>query len=243
MFCADGASSMTDYSVKEAAAALGVSVQHVRRLIRSGVLPARLIGDVWVLPADAVRGRAATDTPPGRPLSAGTAWRVLQLIDTTLVDAMVHPGRVASGLEQLAGSRHQRRRLRDHLLHAPDVADWDAWLRRRSDRTMWWVHPSALARLDRDQRVQLVHPPLPVWPDGCSRFVSTFDTADVAAAVAAEPADDGNVMLQVFDPASAPPRIPPAAAVVDLLRSPEARQHDAARRALELAHRRVLAAL
>ncbi|MFN0092214.1 MAG: helix-turn-helix domain-containing protein [Acidimicrobiales bacterium] len=232
---------MADYSVKEAAAALGVSVQHVRRLIRSGLLPARLIGDVWVLPADAVRERSSIAPPAGRPLSAETAWRLLQLVDVTLVRSAVLTGEVPTALDELAGSRHQRRRLLDHLAHAPDVGQWHLWLRRRADRKLWWVHPAAIAKLDADERVQHIHPPAVVWPDGDSRYVSAADEEHLAATFAAKPASDGNVALLVFDPDVAPGRIPAAAAVVDLLNSPEARQRYAAGEALGGAHRRLLA--
>ena len=234
---------MADYSVKEAAAALGVSVQHVRRLIRSGMLPARLIGDVWVLPADAVRERSSIDTPAGRPLSAETAWRFLQLVDVTLVGSAVRTAEVHMALDELAVSRHQRRRLRDYLADAPDVGQWDMWLRRRADRKLWWAHPAAIPRLDADERVQHVHPPAVVWPDGDSRYVSAADEADLAATFAAKPASDGNVALLVFDPDVAPARIPAAAAVVDLLNSHEARQRHAAGEALRHAHRTLLAEL
>lgn len=234
---------MTDYSVKEAAAALGVSAQHVRRLIRSGTLPAKLIGNVWVLPADAVRERSAIDTPAGRPLSAETAWRVLQLVDLTLVGSALDTVQVHVALGELAGSRHQRRRLRNYLAHAPDVGQWDVWLRRRARRKIWWVHPAAVTRLDADARVHLVRPPAALWPEGASRYVSATDESDLASTFAAKPASDGNVWLLLFDPDIAPGRIPDAAAAVDLLVSPEARQQHAARRALADAQSRLLAEL
>ena len=108
---------------------------------------------------------------------------------------------------------------------------------------IWWVHPAAIARLDEDERVQLVRPPAAVWPDGASRYVSATDEEDLAAKFAAQPAIDGNMALLLFDPYVAPARIPAAAAAVDLLNSPEARQQHAARRALAGAQRRLLAEL
>ena len=64
-------------TVEQAAARLGVSAQEVRRLVRTGTLPAERVGRTLVLPETAVDERARLPVAPGRVLSAPTAWATL----------------------------------------------------------------------------------------------------------------------------------------------------------------------
>ncbi len=64
-------------TVDQAAARLGVSHQEVRRLVRTGTLPAQRVGRTLVLPEDGVDERARLTVTPGRVLSGPTAWATL----------------------------------------------------------------------------------------------------------------------------------------------------------------------
>lgn len=64
--------------VRDAAAALGVSVQRVHALVRSGRLPARRVGRLWVIEESALSSVAARR--PGRPVSAANAWALLAML-------------------------------------------------------------------------------------------------------------------------------------------------------------------
>lgn len=67
-------------TVAQAAARLGVGPEQVRRLARSGKLPARKIGRTLVFDDDAVEGRARLPLKAGRALAPRSAWAGLWLL-------------------------------------------------------------------------------------------------------------------------------------------------------------------
>src|SRR5688572_16951951 len=70
--------SMDEYlSSGEAARTLGLTDSRVRQLARQGRIPARKVGQRWLLEAGPLR--AARPRPVGRPLSPSNAWALLFL--------------------------------------------------------------------------------------------------------------------------------------------------------------------
>lgn len=113
-------------TVEEAAARLGVSAQEVRRLVRTGTLPAQRIGRTLVLPDDAVDERARMPVGPGRLLSASTAWATLWELS----------GEHADWLDRSARSRVTAR------LRVSDPEQVVAAARERADRRELRVLPA-----------------------------------------------------------------------------------------------------
>lgn len=67
---------MKEYSVREAAALIGVSPQRVRVMLDAGLLQGRKVGRAWVV-SDPKRAERRSR---GRPLSAGNVWALLALL-------------------------------------------------------------------------------------------------------------------------------------------------------------------
>ena len=59
----------------DAARLLGVSVERVRRLVVGGQLPGQRLGNLWVVPRDAVVARRHSPGVRGRPLGPVNAWQ------------------------------------------------------------------------------------------------------------------------------------------------------------------------
>jgi len=118
-------------TVDQAAARLGVSAQEVRRLVRTGTLPAERIGRTLVLPDDAVDERARMPVAPGRVLSPPTAWATLWELS----------GEHAGWLDRSARSRLTAR------LRATDAEQLVAAVRDRADRQELRVLPAYRERV------------------------------------------------------------------------------------------------
>jgi excisionase family DNA binding protein len=226
-------------SVDEAAEKLEIGPSQVRRLAREGQLPARRIGAVWLIDDAGVQRRRDLEPSTGRPLSPPMAWAVLNAVDAALADdlAEIRSATVADVTVPL-GDRKERYRLRRLLTGAPPVSRWGPWLRRRATPRPIWIHPGVVDRLAADRRVR---------PGGADAVVAAGLGLSVGATssvfyIDAQHADavvkkyrgrddrDGPVTLMVIPPAVPPelrPRpgapIPPGAALVDLLTSPDAR--------------------
>jgi len=120
-----------DLSVSEAAQLLGVSRQRVLVLIADGELPARRVGDRWVLDSADVETRHR-DRASTRPMAPRVAWGLVALVE----------GREAPWLRQ-----DQRSRLRRRLRQRPSLERIASWTRRRN-KVLWLRgHPAALPRL------------------------------------------------------------------------------------------------
>jgi excisionase family DNA binding protein len=119
-----------DVSVEEAAKVLGVSPRRVRALAASGEIPARRLGRAWAIDLDA----RIPARPPGRRLSARSAWGVLGLCE-----------------EDLSRSERQRalERRRGFGELPPEA------LVRRADVHRLIAHPAALRRVADDPRLVL----------------------------------------------------------------------------------------
>lgn len=124
-------------TVAEAAEQLGVSGHEVRRLIRTGALPASRVGRTLVIDDDAVAARARLPIGAGRAFAPRTAWAALWELSGLRADWLDAPGRsrLRSRLASLdadqvvaaARGRAERHALRvlpayrDRLLHAEGV--------------------------------------------------------------------------------------------------------------------------
>ncbi|SNS42626.1 DNA binding domain-containing protein, excisionase family [Geodermatophilus saharensis] len=113
-------------TVDQAATRLGVSTQEVRRLVRTGTLPAERVGRTLVLTEDAVDERARLTVTPGRVLSAPVAWATLWELS----------GEGAPWVDRAASSRLRGR------LQTSDAEQVVAAVRERADRCDMRVLPA-----------------------------------------------------------------------------------------------------
>lgn len=175
-----------DVSVAEAAKALGVSARRVRALAGAGEIPARRVGRAWVIDLDP----RLPPRPPGRRLSARSAWAVL-------------------GLSQEGLSRSERQRVRERQQRLADLPPQALAHRAAVHRLV--AHPAALRFLEDDPRIVLggvsaaAHHGADVIAVGrVEGYVRTDDLDDVRTAYALRsPADDegANAVLRVPAPA------------------------------------------
>jgi excisionase family DNA binding protein len=175
-----------DVSVAEAAEALGLSARRVRALAVAGEIPARRVGRVWVIALD--RGRPPR--PPGRRLSARSAWAVLGL-----------------GHDRLSRSERQRARERQERFFDLPPGAFD----RRADVYRFVAHPAALRRLEDDFRLVLGgvsaashHGADVIAVDRLEGYVRANDLEDVRQTYALRPPGEGdsaNTVLRVPAPA------------------------------------------
>jgi hypothetical protein len=175
-----------DVGVVEAAHALGISPRRVRALAAAGQIPARRVGRTWIIGLD----ESVPPRPPGRRLSARSAWAVLGL-----------------GEEGLSRSERQRaRERRGRLADLPPEA-----LVRRAEVRRLLAHPAALRRLEGDERIVLggisaaAHHGADVLAvDRLEGYVRADDLADIERSYALRLPGQGegaNVVLRVPAPA------------------------------------------
>ena len=129
-------------SIPEAAAILQVSPRRVQQLVSAGRYPARKVGGVWMLDADAL----AEPRRAGRPMSVRVAWALLDVLG----------GGPGAGVSQPEQSR-LRRRIRE-LRELPDrsrVEQLRSWLPNRARRVQLSAAPPDLADLRNDGRLVL----------------------------------------------------------------------------------------
>jgi excisionase family DNA binding protein len=230
--------------VEEAAERLGVGPSQVRRLARDGQLPARRVGSTWLIDEAGIERRRDLEPSVGRPLSPPMAWAVLHSVDAALVGGPANiSSRSASEVPIQLGDRKERYRLRRLLSGAPPVNRWDAWLRQRAVPRRIWVHPGVVDRLAANRRVRPGGAPAVAAAglglSGADRpslfYVDAEDSDAVVAKYRGHDDPDGPLTLMVIPPevpsalrplSGAP--TPPAVALVDLLGSSDARQHDLA---------------
>jgi len=124
-------------SVPEAAAQLGVHPGRVRQLLVEGRLSGDKVGGRWLVPEAAVAARAASEQPPGRPLSPRAAWGLLWAAD----------GRAVPWLSDRE-ARRARQRARSWA-----VEHWAYACQHRAVVHRLYGHPSVLARLADDGRL------------------------------------------------------------------------------------------
>jgi excisionase family DNA binding protein len=175
-----------DVSVAEAAEALGLSARRVRALAEAGEIPARRVGRAWVIDLD----RRRLPRPPGRRLSARSAWAVLGL-----------------GCEGLSRSERQRARERQmRLAELPPLA-----LIQRAAVHRLVGHPAALQRLKDEPRIVLSgvsaaahHGADVIAVDRVEGYIRTNDLEDVRRAYALRAPsheESANVLMRVPLPA------------------------------------------
>ena len=136
-----------EIAVREAAAQLGIDVSRVRKLLRTGDLAGRQVGNMWLVESADVARLASNRALPGRPLAPCRAWGLLDLLG----------GGSAVWLSPVARSQ-VRQLLRGMVGQGADR--WRAALRARNDVLRCQAHPAAVRRLlDRKQRLAFVAGP------------------------------------------------------------------------------------
>ncbi len=136
---------------------LGVSMRRVRQLVEQGVLPASRIGKSWAIDRAAVERRVEQESPPGRPYSARSSWRMAELADAIFRDEegnlrLVELKQLPRG--QQAQQRWQALRSLRNLMAHGDLDVVAAMLRSRSSRVEHrYVHPSLFDKLSDDSRL------------------------------------------------------------------------------------------
>lgn len=108
------------YSVPEAADALGVNEARIRAMIRDDLLEASKVSGRWLIPRAAIERRRRIAPGRGRPLRAGTAWKMLA--DRSFA------------VEIVQASPHERDR-------------WRRKLSIRAEVVSGYAHPALLKRL------------------------------------------------------------------------------------------------
>ena len=213
----------------EAAAALGLTADRVRRLIASGALDSRRIGGRYVVRRGDVEARIETGAPPGRPFSPRRAWALILLAG----------GVAPTGLDAVTLSK-LRAVLRDR-----DLWSMRSRLASRAERRDLRAHSSDLARLESEDGVVLTggrHAREAglglVAPDAPVELYANERTADrLAARYALRPSDSPNVRLRVLPSVASgwlDGRVAPRLVVaLDLAEDRDPRAQAAAREALE----------
>lgn len=109
------ANSLHLVTAPEAADAMGVTAEQVRRYVRSGLLPATKKAGVWLLPGSHVDALAGRRPNGGRPLSCAAAWRHILAGSVDMADPYRYRNR---GLvTRLSGSPVQVQQVLQH----PDI--------------------------------------------------------------------------------------------------------------------------
>lgn len=127
-------------SIAEAAHQLGVDRSRVEQLVRSGALPARRSGRMWLIDEAAVADRRRHPHLPGRPMAPGRAWALLDLLD----------GGPAPWLSPVGRSQVKAQIAR---MQRGDAEVWRRALRARSDVARVLVHPSVVGKAREHPRV------------------------------------------------------------------------------------------
>lgn len=118
---------VVELAVNEAAEVLGVSPRRVRALAASGDLPARRVGNAWLVRID----DRAPARPPGRRFSPRSAWAVL-------------------GLGEHRLSRSERRRALDRRARILELSR--SALANRAALHRLYAHPGVVSRVAADPR-------------------------------------------------------------------------------------------
>ena len=216
-------------STAEAAEALGLTPDRVRRLVADGALGSRRIGGRFLVRRDDVEARVGDGAPPGRPYSPRRAWALVLLAD----------GVAPAGLDPVTLSK-LRAVLRGRSLWA-----LRSRLGSRAKRRDMRAHSSDLARLESEEDVVLTgarHAPEAglglVAPDAPVELYLDGATADrLVARYSLRPSDRPNVRLRVLPPGVRPwldGRVAPRMAVaLDLAEDRDPRAQAVARQVLE----------
>ena len=210
---------MPKLSVSEAAERLGVNVQRVHQLIAESSLPAERVGRQWVIEeADLVR---LDRRPPGRPLSAKSAWSLAIVAAVDAGSPAVERASAAAQSSIAAPDRSKARaRLRalldESLSHRSDeeeaalslAASLRALLQNRAERHAFRAAPRDLEDLRSDSRVMLSGVSLPGSGIASGDIVEGYIAAgeldgviDAYLLSGARPVDANVVLHAVADPA------------------------------------------
>jgi excisionase family DNA binding protein len=220
-------------SVEDAAARLGVNPQRVRALIAADRLPAQRIGRSYALDPSVVATFARRPRPPGRPLSARSAWALLGILSAR-ADRDYLPRRARDRVQSLVDEGADA--VAKALLHAQP----------RAKVHVWRVLPVDLQQLDADPR--LVKSGLAADRRVINiRYDASRDGLD--AYLAAEDVDELQRRLRPIEESGVPNLVlrsplesswilaervaPPAVAAADLLGHSDPRVDRAARQALQ----------
>jgi len=235
-------------SVREAADALGVSVQRVRQLIRAGRLAARRSSAGWLVLEQAVAGRL-DNVSNGRPAEPRTVWAAIALL--AAASDQVSPSGEGKQAAEVVADRRLRHRVLRMLDDLPDpVEDAAPWMRLLSSRgrvRRMWAHPGVVDRVFADRRVArseeltvvLRGEGLAGGPRRLPGYVSASDVDDLIRDYRLLDDPDGQVVLLVV-PADVPAELAPVpglpvpapAAIADLLAEDDVRARNSAVRRL-----------
>lgn len=193
----------------------------MRQLAASGDLPARKLAGAWLV--DAVQARARAAPVAGRPLSARMCWLILRSLEgysPHAQDRLEHQ----AGLQPVlfaqdwppSSDRRERHRVLLTMENAPPVDQWARWMRRRADLHRFYVHAKDLPAVVRRYKME-------PDPAGEVQVMALRPDAVASGAVSLGPGNQGRGQLPV------------AAALVDLLESPDVREHHFARSSLDQA--------
>lgn len=201
-------------TLAEAGTVLGVGVEQVRRYIHRGLLPAAKTANIWLVPAEQVRGFKHCRPRRGRPLSERVAWEQIlagrvDLDDPHRYDSRgavsrwhATPGMVADLLDRgdivVGGSRAAK--THGALLDPP------------ADAAHVYVAEASITR-----------------PDSADSPVCGF-TPDRLGPVVVRAVTGGSwrLLRDASRPAGAALHAPPAVAALDLATSPHPREQHAA---------------
>jgi excisionase family DNA binding protein len=216
-------------STADAAQALGLTADRVRRLIASGTLASCQVGGRYLVRRDDVEARVESGAPAGRPFSPRRAWALILLAD----------GIGPSGLDAVTRSKLGA------VLRERDLWSLRSGLGSRAERRDLRAHSSDLVRLEsedgivltggrhaREAGLGLVAPDAPV-----ELYVDARSADWLVARYALRPSERPNVRLRVLPDGVAgwlEGRVAPRLAVaLDLAEDRDPRAQAAAREALE----------
>lgn len=208
--------------VADAARRLGVSEQQVRQLVRDHKIEATRVGHAFLIrPAALAEFERSERAPKGRAFTPANAWAILFM---------------AAGEPVSWSSASEQWRFRNYLAHA-SLADLAPRLRGRANVRRLYAHPSAIARLRRDERIMLsgvsaadaLDLDLIGGEDEVDLYAPPEVAEDLIGRYVMMPSESPNVVLRVL-PRGMPPSLPQVApwpvVGLDLIehRDPRARQ-------------------
>jgi excisionase family DNA binding protein len=241
--------SSVQVSVVQAAELLGVHPQRVHQRIREGSLPAKKIGNQWVVEVSDLR-RIKRHAGPGRPLSAKSAWDLLEVAAGE---------QAAGGLSPSARSR-ARSRLRSLLVLAASEEPAHAAVQivralgNRAARALFVASPRDLPEVREDARVRLSGVCLPESNMSAAAVAEGYMYSDQLDGLVEDdllspaPRSRANVILHVVPSAATHPALvdldalarSPLAIAADLAEHDGVRERSEALRSLADLHARLV---
>ncbi|UKA60610.1 helix-turn-helix domain-containing protein [Arthrobacter sp. FW306-2-2C-D06B] len=213
-------------SVPELAKRLHVNESRARLLVRSGRIPAQMVGGQWIIDeADAAKYRAGG--PSGRPLSERSAWQLLK-------HARNHAVHKADDPDLSPVERHRLNQRLQRLQESPDpLTLLNALLAKRAEKQEFYSNPADLSELREDPRLRLSgvsHPDSGLLSGSeLEAYVSRKDFNGLVRdwfLVNAAIGQRANIVLHIAD--DVPEELPRLLVAADLAERPGVRERNAA---------------